>query len=227
MLYFVATPIGNLDDLSLRQAKAITQSDVILAEDTRSFEILKNKATSSFKLTPNQFQVVESYYKGNEMEKLPLVFNYLSSNKDVAVLSESGMPLISDPGYLLMKTAIAKKIPLTLIPGPTAFTSSVVLSGFNFRNIFFIGFLPKKSSEIKEAFKRISRIKEVMPNTVTVFYESPHRIKKTLELLKIYFPNEEVAIVREISKRFEQVLRGFPDNLAKNTFKGELTVVIK
>lgn len=226
MLYLVGTPIGNLNDLSIRQAQVIMGSDVILAEDTRSFETLKKKAQALYRLPANKTQVIESYYKDNEMQKLPEIIDYLLTERNVALLTESGMPLICDPGYLLVKTVISNNIPFTLIPGPTAFVSAVVLSGFSFKRIFFVGFVPKKRMELVKSLSNAKKIKDIYPDTVVVFYESPHRIKRTLEEINSIFPDNQVAVVREISKRFEEVIRGTAKTLINFSFRGELTVVL-
>lgn len=227
MLYLVGTPIGNLDDLSMRQAQIIMGSDLILAEDTRSFETLKKKAQALYRLPANKTQVIESYYKDNEMEKLPQILEYLLTERNVALVTESGMPLISDPGYLLVKTAISKKIHMTVIPGPTAFVAATILSGFNYKSLIFLGFVPKKEGELKRLFSKVKDIKNTLPELVVTFYESPHRINTTLSTMRVFFPDNQVAIVREISKRFEEVIRGTPTTLLNLSYKGEITVVLK
>lgn len=233
MLYIVATPIGNLDDLSVRQAKTLISSDVILAEDTRSAQILLSAIKERFpQLTINHQSpatILVSYYKEKEFEKLPEVIELLNQNKIVSLISESGTPLVSDPGYLLVRTCIKKNIPLAVIPGPSAVTSAILLSGFDPSQFMFLGFLPKKSNEKIKLFKKLQSVKEVFPEISFVFYESPQRINdtlKTLSALRTSTWNPDVVICREITKKFEEVTRGKAIELLKRTYKGEITIVL-
>lgn len=222
MLFIVGTPIGNLNDLSYRQAQTIASSDIILSEDTRSTGLLliRIKQLFGFKVSPHL--KLMSYYKEKEFEKLSEILEFLQEGKKVSLLSQSGMPLISDPGYLLVKKVIEKNLPFTVIPGPTAAATAVVHSGFNPSNFLFLGFLPKKTQEIKKLLQKTSILE-----TLIVFYESPKRIQKTLGLLHDLFPNSSVSIGRELTKKFEEIIRGKPAELLKRTYKGELTVVLE
>lgn len=230
MLFIVGTPIGNLDDLSLRQAKTLAQSDVILAEDTRSAQILLNAIAKRFIFQVSRSAKIISYYKEKEFEKLPEVLAMLRKNKQVSLISQSGMPLISDPGWLLIKSVIKEELPYTVIPGPTAAITALIYSGFNPNppagGFMFLGFLPKKESELLRSIERIKRINEIDKEMVFVFYESPQRINKTLELLDRNAPNVDVVICREMTKKFEEIVRGKPKELMKRNYKGEITVVI-
>ncbi|QQG43860.1 MAG: 16S rRNA (cytidine(1402)-2'-O)-methyltransferase [Candidatus Roizmanbacteria bacterium] len=227
MLYIVATPIGNLEDLSLRQAKTLTSVDYILAEDTRSTGLLILKIKDLFGLATKSSQRLISYYKEKEFEKLPEVLDLLKENKEVALISQSGLPLISDPGFLLVNHVIKEKIPFTVIPGPTASTTAVVLSGFNPGNMFFVGFIPKKNNEIIKLIRKMLEIKKIIPETIFTAYDSPHRVNKTLEILNEVNPTADVAVAREITKKFEEVVRGKPSELINKSFRGEITLVIK
>ncbi|MFH0979565.1 MAG: 16S rRNA (cytidine(1402)-2'-O)-methyltransferase [Candidatus Roizmanbacteria bacterium] len=236
MLYIVSTPIGNLDDLSIRQAKTLINSDIILAEDTRSARILLDAIKSRFKdLTSRIYSLnIVSYYKEKEFEKLPEVIEWLEQGKNISLISESGSPLISDPGYLLVKTCIKEKIPFTVIPGSTAIISSLILSGFNPKEFMFLGFLPKKETEKNKFINKLKSIKEIFPEMIFVFYESPQRINETLqcftspagrqETLKW---NPDIVICREMTKKFEETTRGKAAELMNKQYKGEITVVLK
>lgn len=226
MLYVVGTPIGNLDDLSIRQAKTIAGAEIILTEDTRSTGNLLKKIKDLFDLSPNPQQRLISYYKEREFEKLPEIIEMLEDDKNIVLISESGMPLVSDPGYLLVNTLIKKNIPFEVIPGPTAIETALVYSGFNPQNHMFIGFFPKKKSELIKIFNQFIQIKTIMPKIVFVGYESPMRINETLNILSEIIPSTEVAVCRELTKKFEEVVRGNPSDLSKRNYKGEITLII-
>ncbi len=227
MLYIVGTPIGNLKDLSLRQAETIAQADIILAEDTRSISAIFSAISKYFKLSINPSQRTISYYKEKEFEKLPEVINYLKEDKKVVLVSESGMPLISDPGLLLVKTVIRRGLPYTVVPGPTAITSALVISGFNPEKFMFLGFLPKKSSQILQLINQLKSIDSISKDTVFVFYESPHRLQSTLQCFKTLKSEPEIVICRELTKKFEQVIRGKAKDLMNRDYKGEIVLLIK
>lgn len=230
MLNIVATPIGNLDDLSLRQVRTLLSSDIILAEDTRSAKILLDAIKDRFpQLTVNYQSIsaeIISYYKEKEFEKLPVIIDRLMEDKKVSLISESGMPLVCDPGYLLVKACIKKRIPYTVIPGPSAVTNAIVMSGFDPSQFSFLGFIPKKASDKIKLFKKILSIKDVLPKMSFIFYDSPKRINDTLLCLKTLNWNADVVICREISKKFEEVIRGKPSELIKRQYKGEITFVV-
>ncbi|VVA44342.1 Ribosomal RNA small subunit methyltransferase I [Candidatus Roizmanbacteria bacterium] len=226
MLYIVSTPIGNLDDLSLRQAKTLAASDIILAEDTRSAKTLLDAIKVRFNL-PVVCSTVWSYYQEKEFEKLPEIIDLLKQEKNISLISEAGTPLVSDPGYLLVRSCIQRNIPVTVIPGPSAITTALVYSGFNPGEHMFFGFFPKKESQIIQLIDRLKKIKTIFPDMVFVFYESPLRINNTLQSIKRLKWNVEVVICREMTKKFEEIIRGPIDELIKRDYKGEVTVVIK
>jgi len=225
MLYIVGTPIGNLEDLSPRAAKTLLSSDIILAEDTRSAQNLLNFCIKSHKPSAISYKLV-SYYKEREMEKLGEVLGYLNEGKKVSLISESGLPLISDPGYLLIKSVIREKIPFEVIPGPTAYTTAAVYSGFKADNILFMGYFPKKSGAIVQSIKRLIEINKIIPGTIFIFYESPARINDTLKLLNANLPEANICICRELTKKFEEIIRGKPKDLLNREYRGEITLSI-
>ncbi len=230
MLNIVATPIGNLDDLSLRQAKTLASSDIILAEDTRSAQTLLNGIKERFpdlQITNNRLPPVWSYYKEKEFQKLPEIVDLLKQEKNISLISDAGTPLVSDPGYLLVKSCIQRNIPIAVIPGPSAITTALVYSGFNPQEHMFFGFFPKKEGQLLQLIDRLKQIKTIFPDMVFVFYESPLRIKKTLHYINIMKCNFEIVICREMTKKFEEIVRGPINELIKRDYKGEITVVIK
>lgn len=230
MFYIVSTPIGNLDDLSLRQAKTLAASDIILAEDTRSAQTLLEAIKKRFMLLVT-CSTVWSYYKEKEFKKLPEIIELLKQEKNISLISEAGTPLISDPGYLLVKTCIQRNLPITVIPGPSAITTALIYSGFNPNppagGHMFLGFFPKKQSQTFQLINRLKQIKTIFPEMVFVFYESPLRINQTLQLINQSKCNFEIVICREMTKKFEEIIRRPIDELIKRNYKGEITVVMK
>jgi 16S rRNA (cytidine1402-2'-O)-methyltransferase len=226
MLFIVSTPIGNLEDMTLRAARTLATVDIILAEDTRSAHILLSSLEKNFGLSRNPNTHIISYYKEKEFEKLPEVLDLLKSDKNVALISEAGTPLISDPGSLLTQSVIKKNIPFTVIPGPSAVTTALVLSGLPSKEFLFLGFLPKKETDLIKSIRKMKELKTVLPETTILFYESPARIHDTLAHINEHFPKFSIAICREMTKKFEEVIRGQPSQLLNRAYKGELTVVL-
>lgn len=227
MLYIVSTPIGNLDDISYRQAKTIVESDIVLAEDTRSTFHLIKKIADLFHLFPRPNQRLISYYKEKEFEKLPEMLELLHEGKIISLISESGTPVISDPGLLLVQQAIKQNILYTVIPGPSSITTALIHSGFNPHNFCFLGFLPKKSAEIFRLIESIKQIKNITKEIVFVFFESAVRLPDTLKIIDTVYPDANICICREMTKMFEETLRGHAKDFIGKKFKGEITVVIK
>jgi len=227
MLNIVGTPLGNLNDLSLRQAQTIASADLILAEDTRSAGYLIQAIKERFNLSFNQNQRLISYYKEKEFQLLPKVLEWLNADLNLVLISESGMPLISDPGYLLVQTCIKKNLPITIIPGATALTTALVYSGFNPQHFCFLGFFPKKQSHLFQSINRMKQIKGIDKEMVFIFYESPKRINETLKTINEVYPEAEICIARELTKKFEEIVHGKANDLKERSFKGEITVVIR
>jgi 16S rRNA (cytidine1402-2'-O)-methyltransferase len=226
MLYIVTTPIGNLDDLSIRQAKTLATSDIILAEDTRSAYTLLEAIKKRFTF-PVTCSAVWSYYKEKEFEKLPEIIDLLEQGKNISIISDAGTPLISDPGFLLVKTAIKKNLPMTVIPGPSAVVTALTVSGLEPKNFMYLGFLPKKESEKIKIINKLIEMKKSFTDIVFVFYDSPLRIKETLQCFKTLKWNPEIVICREMTKKFEEIIRGNAEDLMKRDYKGEITVLVK
>lgn len=227
MLYIVATPIGNLDDLSIRQAKTITNCEILLAEDTRSAKKIINAIKEKFGLTTKSNQLIQSFYKENEFELTYKILKVLEQNKNISIISESGLPLISDPGGFLVNELIKKNIKFTVIPGSTALTTALVHSGFNSKNVMFIGFMAKKDNEVRKITNNLIEVNKIRKDLTIVFYESIHRINNTLKIFDELVPNANLCICREMTKKFEEIIRGKPKELMDRMYKGEITVVMK
>ena len=216
-LYIVPTPIGNLDDITLRAIETLKLSDIILAEDTRH----ANKLLSHYKIQTK----VSSYHLKNEHKKVEEYVKMIVNGSTVSLITDAGTPCISDPGFLLIREAIKNNILITCLPGPTAFIPALVMSGLPSDSFIFEGFLPRKKG-------RKSKLYEISQNTkTTILYESPFRIIKTLSDMKETIGSErKIAIVREISKIYEEVFRGTIEEAIleynERTIKGEFVICI-
>ncbi len=213
-LYCVSTPIGNMDDFSMRGQETLRNSHFILCEDTRVSKKLLTKYNIKKKLI--------SYHKFNEKKKLPELIDQLNNQKIISIISDAGTPCISDPGGILIKECIKNKINVYPIPGPSAVTSTLSISSFSDKFIF-LGFLPEKIGEIKKLFKNIVHLEFSI-----IFFISPKKIKKITPILEDLFVERDILICREISKIHEQFIRTNIKNLSNTRFpeKGESTVVI-
>lgn len=217
-LIIVPTPIGNLEDITLRAIKTLKEADLILAEDTRTSGILLKHLQID--------KYLKSYHQHNEHKILEELITLISSGKNVALISDAGTPGISDPGFLLIRECISNNIEVCVLPGPTAFVPALVASGFPCDTFSFYGFLPQKKG-------RQTKLKLLVTETKTfILYESPFRLVKLLEELANYLGKERKACVsREISKMFEENKRGTLEELIKyfstKTVKGEIVVVVE
>ena len=215
-LYIVPTPIGNLDDITLRAVKILSSVDLIAAEDTRTTKILLDH------LNIQKPQI--SFFSHNETVRVPQIIGKLVDGQSVALVSDAGTPGISDPAYSIIKAAIEKDILIIPLPGPTAFVPVLVASGMPTHSFIFEGFLPHK----KGRFTKLQQLKDE-PRTI-VLYESPHRILKTLEDLQNALGNRNAVIGREMTKKFEEVLRGtlssLRESFSSRAIKGEFVLVV-
>ncbi len=213
-LYIVATPIGNLKDISFRALETLKSSDFILCEDTR----VSTKLLSSYNIKSKLI----SNHKFNEKKNLKKVIDLLNSGKNLSIISDAGTPAISDPGRKLINECVKNNITIFSIPGPSAVTSAVAISGFSDK-YYFHGFLPEKLSAINKDFNTLSKL-----NFSIVFFISTKKINKIIHPIKKYFKNRDVIICREISKYFEEYIRSSVEDLKefKHLLKGELTIVI-
>lgn len=228
MLYIVGTPIGNLEDLSIRIAKTLISVDYVLAENTSSIGKLLPQCEKLLKEKKNQNQKIIPFAKEQEWSVLPKVVTTLKEEKNVALVSEAGMPLISDPGGYLIKTIIKEKIKFTVIPGPSAYVIESIASGIDTKNSMFVGFLPKKISEKTKLLINYKKISEIIKDGVSfIAYESPERLSDTLKLLNDNYPDCYISIAREITKLHEEFLHGKPKEFLNKTWRGEITIAIK
>ena len=216
-LYIVPTPIGNLDDITLRAINTLKSSDLILSEDTRHAK----KLLSHYKISTK----VKSYHLNNEHKKVNEYVKLMLNGKTISLITDAGTPCISDPGFLLVREAIKNEIKITCLPGPTALIPAIVLSGLSSDAFVFEGFLPRKKG-------RKSKLKQISQNVMTtIIYESPYRIIKTLSDLSDFLGGDrEISVSREISKIYEETFRGSVndalEHFSHKKIKGEFVICI-
>jgi 16S rRNA (cytidine1402-2'-O)-methyltransferase len=217
MLYVVGTPIGNLDDITLRALTALKSADVIAAEDTRhSGNLLKH-----FEIR----KPLVSYHEHNEAKRTAELAERLAAGETVALISDAGMPGLSDPGARLIRKCVEEGLPFTIIPGVSAITTALVGSGFDLEHFSYRGFLPVKSGQRARELTAAAERQET-----TVFFESPYRINKTLAACAELMPERELCVARELTKKFEEFRRGTGAELLAHyeahPAKGEITLVV-
>ena len=213
-LYIVSTPIGNLNDLSFRALQVLKDSDYILCEDTRvTLNLLKR-----YEIKNNLI----SNHKFNEKKNLIKIIELLKSGSIISLVSDAGVPCVSDPGSLLINECLKNKINVTPIPGPSAVTTAISISGFSEKFIFY-GFLPEKHKLLNDDLEKLSNL-----NYSFIFFISAKKLHKSLIIFKKYFSGRKILICREMTKIYEEFIRDDVDNIlvTDHTLKGELTVVI-
>jgi 16S rRNA (cytidine1402-2'-O)-methyltransferase len=217
VLYIVGTPIGNLEDMSFRAVRILKSVDWIAAEDTRNTIKLLNHFGIHTKMV--------SYHKYNEQIVAAELVERLLAGASIAQVSDAGMPVISDPGQILIAACHAAGVPVRVVPGPTAALSAVALSGMDCRHFVFMGFLGKQSRDLQAGLEAIAA--STMP---VVLYESPHRLCKTLEKMAALFPERAMSISREMTKQYEETLQGtvaeMRDHFAAHPPKGEFVLIV-
>ena len=213
-LYIVSTPIGNLDDLTLRAEKVLKNSDIILCEDTRHSIKLLNHLKIKKKLI--------SYHKFNERKQIITVIEHINQGKILSLISDAGTPLLSDPGRILLNECVRKNINIIPIPGVSSITTAMSVSGFSDQFLFF-GFLPKKENEIDKVLSSFQHYEYSL-----VFFVPGSKIKKYIKKFKKYFSGRKILIAQELTKLHENLIRGDIDSIEINQLqlKGELTIVI-
>ena len=213
-LYIVATPIGNLSDITLRALDVLKKSDYILCEDTRTSKNLLNRYEIKSKLISN--------HKFNEKKNLSKIIDILKSDCVVSLISDAGTPSVSDPGAILINECVLNDINVFPVSGASAVSTAVSISGFN-EKYFFYGFFPEKNNKIKEDLEKLAEI-----NGCIVFFISPRKFNKSIKNIKNYFSGRKILICREMTKFYEEFTRSNIDNLEpfKSDPKGELTIVI-
>lgn len=217
-LYLVSTPIGNLSDITLRAIEILKTVDLIASEDTRRTKVL----LSAYKIKKRLL----SYYEHNKEARTHELIRGLKSGKSVALVTDSGTPGIQDPGFYLVREAVREGIDVISIPGPSAFVSAIVISGFPTDRFSFEGFLPRRGG------RRKKRLKEVKDYSGTlIFYESPHRLVVFLKDLLYVLGNRKIAVARELTKKFEEVKKGTVEDMIehfdRNLPRGEFVIVVE
>lgn len=215
-LYLIPTPIGNMDDITLRTIKTLEQVEVIFSEDTRVTSQLLNHLNIKKKLISN--------HNFNEEKNVENALEYLKNGYDVGLVSDRGTPIVSDPGYGIAKYIIENGYNVVALPGATALIPALIVSGLNASQFLFYGFLNNKQSKQKKELENLKTIPYTM-----IFYESPHRIDKTLELMLDILGNRNISISREISKKFEEIYRGDIKSIQEEVkdAKGEFVIVVE
>ena len=215
-IYFVGTPIGNLNDITIRAIQILSEVDLILAEDTRNTKKLLNKYKINTKLL--------SYHEHNKNKRLPEILEVLN-NGNIALVSDAGTPSIHDPGTLLVNEILETEHKVTPIPGPSSITTALSVSGLDSEHFTFFGFLPHQKTKREKIISKLSSIE----NT-TVFFETPHRLESTLDLLqKLLNPQRKIVVCRELTKIYEEIVKTTISQV-KSKFpnpKGEFTIVIE
>jgi len=213
-LYIIPTPIGNLGDISYRAIEILKNSEIILCEDTRISRKLLDKFEINSKLLSN--------HKFNEKKNLTQIINYLKDNKIISLISDAGTPGISDPGAILVRECAEERINIFPLPGPSAVSTAISVSGFS-EKYFFYGFFPTKLKDVKNDLKFLSQM-----DSCIVFFISPKKINKAIPFIKNNFSDRDILICREMTKFYEEYLRYKVNDLKlfNETLKGELTIVI-
>lgn len=217
-LYLVPTPIGNLDDITLRAIKVLQMVDIVLAEDTRTTQVLLKHLGLEKRLW--------SHHKFNEHAAVESVVETIFGGETVALVSDAGTPGISDPGFLLVRTCLEHGVEVETLPGPTAFVPALINSGFSCDRFCFEGFLPQKKGRSK-------RLQQLLEESRTmIFYESPYRLVKTLtQFAELFGADREAAVSRELTKKFEENVRGtlqeLIDHFSAGEVKGEIVIVLR
>jgi len=217
-LYVVATPIGNLSDITIRALNIISSSNLVLCEDTR----ISKKLTSKYGIKCS----MRSFHQHNSKKMIDVVLPKLKSNQIISLISDAGTPTISDPGSELIQACIENCIKVFSIPGPSAVIASLVSSGISTEQFCFLGFVPRLKKQKKIFYQKIANA-----NETAIFFESPKRILKTLNDLKIFITNRNIALVRELTKKNEEIITGGVLNVLeklemKEKILGEMTVII-
>lgn len=216
-LYLIPTPIGNLEDMTLRSINILKNVDIIFCEDTRVTSLLLNQLKISKKLI--------SSHKFNETKNKEKLLKYLDDGMNVGLVSDRGTPVISDPGYELAKCAIENNYNVVGLPGATALIPALIMSGLDSNHFYYYGFLSNKDSQRRKELEELKNIKSTL-----IFYEAPHRIENTLkDMSNILGNNRLISISREISKKFEEVYRGTIEEIIQqqNDYKGEIVIVVE
>lgn len=218
ILYIVSTPIGNLADISPRAIDILKKVDLIASEDTRTC----GRLLSHFGIKTPQ----TSYHDHNERSKAPKLAEAIVEGRSLALITEAGTPLISDPGYNLVRTAIERGIEVVPVPGPSSLLAALVASGFPADRFCFEGYPPRTESRLRRFFGGLAREKRTL-----IFFESPHRVKKCLKTMMAVMGDRDILLARELTKKFEEKIRGriseVTEAIEDRTMKGEIVLVVR
>jgi len=227
-LFLVATPIGNLDDITLRALKTLPLVDLILAEDTRKTGQMLKKLLLNFGPIPPLL----SFFEDNEAKRLPLILEKLIiGDQNIALVSNAGTPVIADPGFKLVRACVKAGVEVVTIPGPNAAIAALSISGLPTDKFLFLGFLPKKKGKIKKIFQSYLSLVNSSLSPTLIFYESPYRLISSLKLAQDIFGGQvQVVVARELTKVYEEKVAGSLEEVlkkfSKRKIKGEITVVL-
>ena len=215
-LYMVGVPIGNFDDITYRAVETLKNVDMIYCEDTR----VTKKLLMYFEIE----KPLKSYHTFNENEITDELLNHIKNGKNIAIVSDAGMPIISDPGFLAVREAIKNDVDVVVVPGASAFITALVGSGISSNRIIFTGFLNAGDNKRRKELEKLKDNEETI-----ILYESPHRIKETLEMLDNIMPNRHICLARELTKKYEEYLHGTPNEILEvvDELKGEMVIIIE
>lgn len=217
MLYIVATPIGNLEDITLRALRILREADLILAEDTRK----TGRLLANFEIK----KPLESFYEHNEQKKIPAIIARLDNGASIALVSAAGTPTISDPGYKLVRACRGRNLAVTSVPGASSAINALALTSLPHDKNIFLGYLPRKPNARRRLWEEIKTWRGAV-----VFFESPYRLESSLEDARAVLGNKPVAVTREMTKKFEEVLEATLEeaiaHFRKHKPRGEFTVVV-
>ena len=218
-LFIVPTPIGNLEDITLRAIRILQEVDTVVCEDTRQTV----KLLSHLKIS----KPLISFYTQNQLKRIPQIISLLQQGKNIALVSDCGTPAISDPGYYLIKEALNRNINVVPMPGACALITALVGSGLATDSFVFLGFLKKKAGKMRKELELVKQIEKTI-----IFYESPHRLLKTLEICReVFGENTNIVLARELTKKFEEFIRGtikdILENLKNRQILGEFIVLVE
>lgn len=215
-LYMVGVPIGNFDDITYRAVETLKNVDMIYCEDTR----VTKKLLMHFEIE----KPLKSYHTFNENEITDELLNHIKNGKNIAIVSDAGMPIISDPGFLAVREAIKNDVDVVVVPGASAFITALVGSGISSNRIIFTGFLNAGDNKRRKELEKLKDNEETI-----ILYESPHRIKETLEMLDNIMPNRHICLARELTKKYEEYLHGTPNEILEvvDELKGEMVIIIE
>lgn len=230
-LYIVSTPIGNLQDISYRAVKTLFSVDVIACEDTRRMgTFLQQINITNDETTVFQRPRLVSYFEYNELRRIPEILQLLIDGKNVALASDAGTPAVSDPGFKLIRACVENNIKVEAIPGASSVMAALVVSGLPTDKFLFIGYLPHKESHARRTLENLNGISALMKTTIIMF-EAPHKIIKTLQVMKDVLEDKEIVVCRELTKIHEETIRGKISDVLEHfqtkSPKGEMVILFR